>query len=392
MSQPRLLLVGGGHAHLEILRRLIDAADSRHSPPFLVTLISLEPFHHYSGMAPGFLLGTYREQELRFDLRALADRARCHFVPAAAVALQPAPPGQGDSAGTVTLADGQRLLYDLVSCNVGSLAAGSGQVAADPRVALVKPIARVVELEARLNSLARTKPLAPATKRHLVIVGGGAAGIELAFAGAAVLDRADGGSGQRSVTLVEGRSEILPDYDQRCRHRVERLLLARGISLRTGVAALGTNSEGVRLADGTELAADLIVWLTGPEAPPLLAGAGLPLDSRGFLLVDDSLRSVGDSRVFAVGDCATLANYPETPKAGVYAVREAPILWASLLAAATNQAPPRYTPQSGFLSLLNTADGRALLRWRRVLLHARWAWRLKDRIDRRFVARYQRLT
>ena len=99
-----------------------------------------------------------------------------------------------------------------------------------------------------------------------------------------------------------------------------------------------------------------------------------------------------DPRVFAAGDCATLANHPDTPKAGVYAVREAPILWRSLLAAVAGAPPPRYTPQTGFLSLLNTADGRALLRWRGVLAHSRWAWRLKDRIDRRFVERYQRLS
>jgi selenide,water dikinase len=125
---------------------------------------------------------------------------------------------------------------------------------------------------------------------------------------------------------------------------------------------------------------------------PFLADSGLAVDPRGFLLVDSGLRSLSDRRVFAAGDCATLADFPETPKAGVYAVRHAPVLWRSLQAAVLGGAPPRYRPQSSFLSILNSADGRALLRWKGVVSHSRWAWWLKDWIDRRFMRRYQRLT
>jgi NADH dehydrogenase FAD-containing subunit len=100
---------------------------------------------------------------------------------------------------------------------------------------------------------------------------------------------------------------------------------------------------------------------------------------------------VADPRIFAVGDCGTLASHPGTPKAGVYAVREGPVLWESLKAAIRGGEPPRYQPQHGFLSILNTGDGRALLDYKGIVSHSRWAWRLKDRIDRRFMARYQGL-
>jgi NADH dehydrogenase FAD-containing subunit len=112
------------------------------------------------------------------------------------------------------------------------------------------------------------------------------------------------------------------------------------------------------------------------------------------LLIDDSLRSVDDPRIFAAGDCGTLASHPETPKAGVYAVREGPVLWQSLKAAVMTGGggePPRYTPQTGFLSILNTADGKALLDYKGIVSHSRWAWRLKDRVDRRFMRKYQEL-
>jgi NADH dehydrogenase FAD-containing subunit len=389
MSKLRLLLVGGGHAHLEILRQLILAERASQPAPLDGTLVSLESFHHYSGMAPGFLQGTYREDEIRFDLAALAARAGCRFVHGRADLWSPAAGDGDDAAGIVTLADGQELLYDLVSFNIGSVAAGSNAVAGDPRVALVKPISRILDLKTRLYALATADAATLTAGRHVLVVGGGAAGIELAFAAAAVFAHA--GTERWQVTVAESRPEILPDYDDACRRRVEALLGARRIALRRGATIVGTDLLGVRLADGSAVAADLVLWLTGPEAPPLFAGSQLPRDGRGFLLVDDGLRSLGDSRVFAVGDCASLASAPDTPKAGVYAVRQAPILWRSLLAAATAAPPPRYVPQSGFLSLLNTADGRAVLRYRHLLVHSRWAWWLKDRIDRRFMRKYQRL-
>ena len=123
----------------------------------------------------------------------------------------------------------------------------------------------------------------------------------------------------------------------------------------------------------------------------MFRACGLALDARGFLLVSDSLHALDDRRVFGVGDCATLAAYPHTPKAGVYAVRQGPVLWESLRASLNGHPLPRYRPQSGFLSILNTADGKALLRYKRLVSHSRWAWQLKDWIDRRFMARYQGL-
>jgi selenide,water dikinase len=135
----------------------------------------------------------------------------------------------------------------------------------------------------------------------------------------------------------------------------------------------------------------LTVWLTGPAATPIFNKSGLALDPRGFLLVNDALQSVSDPRVFAVGDCATLQAFPETPKAGVYAVRQAPILWKSLVATTVGSPLPRYVPQTSFLSLLNTADGKALFRYKGFVSYSRWAWRLKDWIDRRFMTRYQKL-
>jgi pyridine nucleotide-disulfide oxidoreductase family protein len=370
-SPPRLLLVGAGHAHLEILRRQA----SRPLAGLDLTLVSVADRHHYSGMVPGFLQGQYEEREITFDLPALAARAGGRFVQGRATALDP-------KSREVHLEGGNALGYDLVSFNVGSRSAGDEEEAVRRHAAVVKPISRAVDLRRRLAELAAER-----RDCRAVVVGGGAAGVEIACAIATVLERVAG----RQVTILEGSGAILSDYSKRFRRRAEAVLAGRGIAIRTGARVERVEPDAVQI-QGERLRSDLTVWLTGAAAWPLFGASGLPVDGKGFLLVDDALRSTADPRVFGAGDCVTPERHPETPKAGVYAVREAPVLWRSLaaaIAAVEGGKPPRYEPQRGFLSLLNTGDGKALLRYKSVVTHSRWAWRLKDRIDRRFMARYR---
>jgi selenide,water dikinase len=366
----RLLLVGAGHAHLEILRRL-----ARNPLGVALTVISPSPRHHYSGMVPGYLQGTYREEEISVDVARLTERASGRFEPGSAVAIDPA-------RRAVHLASGEERTYDLVSFAVGSDTAGADAPEIAAHAQRVKPLSRVADLRARLVELGQREG-----ERRLVVVGGGAAGVEVVFACARVLDEAAGG--RRRLALVDSGPDILSGYTDRCRALARELLGARGIQVRTGSRVAAVHAGAVELAGGGELPSDLTVWLTGAVAFPFFQGSGLPLDERGFLLLDDGLRSLADPRIFAAGDCGTLARYPDTPKAGVYAVREGPVLWRSLRATLEGRHPPSYEPQSGFLSLLNTADGQALLQYKGRVAHSRWAFWLKDGIDRRFLRKYR---
>ncbi len=366
----RLLLVGAGHAHLEILRRLAQTPLG-----VALTVISPSPRHHYSGMVPGYLQGTYREEEISVDVARLAERAGGRFEAGSAVAIDPA-------RRAVVLASGEERTYDLVSFAVGSDTAGADAPEVAAHAQRVKPLARVADLRARLIELGRQEG-----ERRAVVVGGGAAGVEVVFACARVLDDAAGR--RRRLALVDSGPDILSGYTDRCRALARELLGARGIEVRTGSRVAAVRAGAVELQGGGELPSDLTVWLTGAVAFPLFQSSGLPLDERGFLLLDDGLRSLADPRIFAAGDCGTLARYPATPKAGVYAVREGPVLWRSLRATLEGHHPPSYEPQSGFLSLLNTADGQALLQYKGRVAHSRWAFWLKDWIDRRFLRKYR---
>ena len=370
----RLLLVGAGHAHLEILRRLILEPLAEVE----LTVVSLGALHHYSGMVPGYLQGTYREEEIAVRVPELVERAGGSFVAGRAVGVDP-----GERRVRVeTREEGIREVpYDLVSFAVGSNTAGVDSPEVAGQAQRIKPLERVHALRRRLLDLA-------GEGAAVAVVGGGAAGVEIALATAAVLERA--GRAHR-ITLLESGEEILAGYRGRFRERAREILARRGIAVRTGQRVAAVGEREVETESGVRVPSRLTVWLAGAVAWPLFQGSGLPLDGRGFLLIDDALRSVADPRIFAAGDCGTLASHPETPKAGVYAVREAPVLWESLKAAVQGGEPPRYRPQRGFLSILNTGDGRALLDYKGIVSHSRWAWRLKDRVDRRFMARYQEL-
>lgn len=364
-ERPRLLLVGAGHTHVEILRRQAEEDPL----PVDLTVVSAHRRHHYSGMVPGYLFGMYEEDEISLDVSDLVERAGGRVLVGFATGLDP-------ERRRVTVEGHGEVPYDWVSVAVGSVPAGAQRPEIATHATPVKPLARVVTLRETLERLAEDDPLA-----RVAVVGGGAAGVELALA----VDRVLGGG----VALYEARHEILPDGSERFRRRTCEILDDRGVDRVTGSPVTTVEREAVVLASGERHAAHLTLWLAGAVAVPWLAEAGLPTDDRGFLLVDRALRSVADPRVFAAGDCATLKEEPEVPKAGVYAVRHGPVLWQSLKAAAQGGEPPEYHPQRGFLALLNTADGKALLRYRGLVVHARWALWLKDRIDRRFLDRYR---
>ncbi|MGH7664602.1 MAG: FAD-dependent oxidoreductase [Gemmatimonadaceae bacterium] len=381
----RLLLVGGGHAHLEVVRTLIrqplDGVE--------LLLISRSRQHHYSGMIPGYLQGTYDEHELVFDLPALCSAmgaGRARFIEASAERVSP--------VDRVVEAGGERYEFDIASLDVGSSAIGRELPGVEEYAHTVIPMSGATALRDRVESLAAERS---GQTVAVCVVGGGAGGVEVA---SALHRRLREAGATARVTLIESGDALLSEFTPRAGEIAHDVLSERGITVRTGTSVARVESREVALESGERIASDLTVWLTGAAAPRLLTASPLSRDADGFLLVDDNLRSVDGAPLWGAGDCVTLRAHPDTPKAGVVAVRQAPVLAANLRAAVGGGggtcgggggAPRRYEPQRRFLALLNTADGRALLAWDRIAVHSRIAWRLKDYIDRRFMRRYQGL-
>jgi len=372
----RLLLVGSGHAHLFVMEGL---GNGRFPAGVQATLLAPYQLHPYSGMVPGLLGGRYQPGEVVFDLEPLARWAGARFVQGSAASVDL-------RARVVELETGERFHYDLVSFAIGAGPPGSSIPGVGTAVP-VKPIERMLNV---VPALARAMERTGGRKVEIVVVGAGAAGVEIAFNLRARYTLLS--SSRARITIVDGASQPLRDRSAAAAKLARRALTQHGIGLRLGSEVSEVREGAVRLADGQELPADLTIWATGASAPALFAKAGLATDRDGFALVDQTLRSVSHREVFAAGDAATLERYPGTPKAGVHAVRQGALLRDNL-AAALNGKPCRlrvYRPQRRFLALLNTGDGKAILSYGPVALWTKWAMVLKDRIDRRFMARFRR--
>ncbi|MCC4118130.1 FAD-dependent oxidoreductase, partial [Aromatoleum toluclasticum] len=275
--------------------------------------------------------------------------------------------------------------------NIGSAPRMGDVAAADAPVVPVKPIRnfrrRWLDLLQRVCTHRE-----PTTT--IAVVGAGAGGVELLLAMQHRLRaeiRANGRQpDQLRFHLFTSSAQILPTHSARVRERFLRELAARGVLLHVG-AEVGRVSGGhIETCNGVSVDADEIVWVTHAGGGRWLRDTGLALDSDGFVQVEDSLCTVSDERIFAAGDVASLVSGP-LAKAGVFAVRQGPILAENLRRAALGRPLLRYRPQRRWLALITTGDRYAVASWGPIGLAGRWVWRWKDAIDRRFMARYRDL-
>jgi selenide,water dikinase len=366
-----LVLVGGGHAHIQVLRRWAMVP----VPGVRLTLVVDRPIAVYSGMVPGLVAGQYSRQDLEIDVRPLAMRAGARCLVAAATGLNVA-------EGRLILDGRPPIAYDTVSFDVGSTLADLDRPGVRAHAIATRPIGDFVRRVDAALAAFRGRPAVRA-----VVVGGGAGGVEVAFALAARLRR--DGAARVQVRLLESAPRVLPGYPAGVARRVEAAAAARGVEIRAGVRVERVDADAVHLAGGERVPADLVMWVAGAAALPIFAGSGLPTDEEGFVRIRPTLQALGHDAVFAVGDCAAWTAGPGLAKAGVYAVRQGPVLAHNLIARLRGHRLRAYRPQRDFLSLLNLGDGHAIgakwgLSWQ-----GRAVFGLKDRIDRRFVRRFQ---
>jgi selenide,water dikinase len=226
--------------------------------------------------------------------------------------------------------------------------------------------------------------------KRAVVVGGGAAGIEMVLAMQHRLAEATARPDAVEWQLVTDVDVLLPFHNPRARRIFRRILAEREVEVHLSSRVARVEPGVIATANGDRVAGDVIFWATGAAAPPQLARTGLAVDEQGFVAIDGTLRSTSHPHVFAAGDCATMLGHPR-PKSGVYAVRQGPPLAANLRAAIEGRPPERYLPQAQALALISTGDRYAVASRGDWALEGRWVWRWKDWIDRRFMRRYRAL-
>ena len=330
-----LVMAGGGHSHALVLKRWAMKPEQR--PKQSIVLVNRSSTALYSGMVPGWIAGLYQRDELAIDLRQLCDQAGVAFVEAEITGLNL-------QRNWLRVRDRPPLHFDWLSLDVGAVS---------------RPNATGIPIKPLEASLAFLESEDPCDPKPLRVIGAGTAGLEVVLA----LRRR---WPQRALELQQRPGQLDPAIQQVLRRA--RIALIDDDSDHNGPSLLCTGSLG----------------------PAWLATAGLPVDSDGRIRTDRCLRVEGHPALFASGDCAVISASPR-PASGVWAVRAGRTLATNLEAACQGQPLHPWQPQRQALQLIGSHEDAAWARWGHWRLGPSplW-WRLKQSIDRRFMAGFER--
>jgi selenide,water dikinase len=366
-----VVLVGAGNAHLVFLRRW----GMRPVPGVAVTLVNESSVVPYSAMVPAHLGGDYVRDEITIDLVRLCQSVKVRFVADRVKGIDPL-------ARQVLFASRPPLVYDTLSLGLGSIATCPEELAVSDFSWGLRPLGTLVNRLDRLDQQLQRSP----KPFHLAVVGGGASGCELSLAIAKRLGRHP----DFRLTLLQANPRLLPQFPVAVARAFEKAFGQRSIAFRVNARVIGGEDGSLQLEGVERVACDAVLWATQAAAPPLLRHSGLPVDSAGFLRIEDTLQTVRHPAIFGTGDCVAFESFPDLPKNGVYAVREGRILFDNVISFLREKPTRPFRPQRYCLYLLNTSDGQAVLNYGPLVWKSKGARKLKDRIDRAWMAKFTR--
>jgi len=361
-----IVLIGGGHAHALVIRMWA----MNPVPGLRLTLISPQVHTPYSGMLPGLVAGHYSFEQTHIDLVRVCAWAKVRFIQASASAIDA-------TNKTITLSERPDIGYDVCSVDIGSTPNQKIEGCEEFAVP-VKPISRFYRhwqtLQHELLNHKKNSPL------KVAIIGGGAGGIELITA---MEHWATSNHCQAQFCLISRGDQLLADSPKSVQKNVKRHLAHNNIELHLGFESQSITASHIH-SKQQKIAYDKVFYCTQASAADWLKQSPLDLTADGFIQVNDQLQSTSHENLFAAGDIAHQAAHPR-PKAGVYAVRAAPVLFNNLINYALNKPLKSFKPQSNFLSLLALGDKVALGSRQAFSFSGKWVWRWKDHIDVKFM-------
>ncbi len=401
--EKHVVLVGAGNAHLVFLKRWRMFP----WPGVAVTLVSEFAEIPYSAMVPGHIAGDYRWDEIALDLVRFCRSANARFVAARVTGV--------DAANSrIEFADRPAMTFDVLSLGLGSLPAAPPGWSGGEWSFSMRPLGQFArQLELLETSLAKSpRPF------HLVVVGGGASGCELALA---IQRRLSKSTGFR-LTLLQANRRLLPSFPDRAARLMADRLHDAGIDVQLEACVVGgkvqtTKTEicnpgpcglddsqtpenhpthkgsgydaynggepgRLRLSSGPELACDGVLWATPAAPPAFLQTSKLGVDESGFLQVGETLQSCSHPSVFGTGDCVTFLPQPTLPRNGVHAVRQGRVLFDNVREFLHERPLAPFRPQRNCLCLMNSSDGDAILSYGSFATKGRLVRKWKERIDR----------
>ena len=376
----QLVLIGGGHSHLAVLKQF----GMNPVPGLGLTLISRDIETPYSGSLPGHISGIYGRDEIYIDLRPLAQFAGARLIQSEITRI--------DFEQKIIHCDGRPTIeFDLISLNIGSKPNAIKIPGAAKFAIGIKPIDKFLvnwqKIYADMLDIIGTKK----KPYRFLIVGGGPASVELAFAAQqrihCELSIKNYENSPLRIGIVTADKEVLKSHNSKVRHFIKTELATRGIEVLLEHEVIEFAAGKIYCNNEQTIEADSMIYATGASITSWPEECGLAISEDGFIEVNDFLQSTSHKFVFAAGDAATIKGKPR-PKSGVYAVRQGKPLAENLQRFATAKSLKPYSPQKHALALINLGNKRAIASRNNLFFQGRSVWSLKNSIDTGFIRKY----
>ncbi len=367
MPEKKLVLLGGGHSHILLLKKL----GMRPVSGLITSLVTPDATMIYTGMLPGYIMGNYDQDNIQVDLVKLANYAKSAIIFDSVKSLNLLEKSLG-------LEERGPLSFDILSIDIG-INYSLPKIKGFAKYGVpVKPFKEFLSSwKTYLNGLESRSHVAT-----IALIGGGAAGCELALAMNIKLRNI----GYEPIITLIDREIIASNLPLGARKKLVSYLKLNNIIFKENSQISHISNKKVHFVSGEEIGSDFIVSTAGGRPHAWLANTKLRLEN-GFIETSQKLQSISHNFVFASGDCATIKNYPRQ-KAGVFAVRAAPTLYKNLGKYLNSKELINFTPQKRFLQALTLENRNALVFRGENSIKGYIPWVYKDFVDRSFVKKF----
>ncbi len=346
-----LLIVGGGHASLPVIK--MGRKWKKHN--ISIRLISAKPYLIYSGALPQFMAGFYEWNQTAIDLENLCERYGVPFTAGRVVSVN-------ENKNTVTTSEGSTISYDYLLLNVG---ASTRPVIEGDNISPVKPMSKLLNLREKLVS---------GSVRNLLIIGGGAAGSELAMNVSHPEFKHSS-----NTTIVDKNDRLLSSFPAKLSDEVTSILKERGVAVLTGKDA----------SSGFISTFDEVILAAGNQPESISINHNFETGAEHRILTEETLRVLGNPTVFAAGDMADV-NGKNYQQIGVHAVKQGVVLRKNIKAAILGRPLTNYKPYFTNPLILSNGPDSAFFIMNRWVLKGRMYAVLKYVLDMRWLDKYTR--
>ena len=350
-SVKTLLIVGGGHASLPVIK--MGRKWKKHN--ISIRLISAKPYLIYSGALPQFMAGFYEWNQTAIDLENLCERYGVPFTAGRVVSVN-------ENKNTVTTSEGSTISYDYLLLNVG---ASTRPVIEGDNISPVKPMSKLLNLREKLVS---------GSVRNLLIIGGGAAGSELAMNVSHPEFKHSS-----NTTIVDKNDRLLSSFPAKLSDEVTSILKERGVAVLTGKDA----------SSGFISTFDEVILAAGNRPESISINHNFETGAENRILTEETLRVRGNPTVFAAGDMADV-NGKNYQQIGVHAVKQGVVLRKNIKAAILGRPLTNYKPYFTNPLILSNGPDSAFFIMNRWVLKGRMYAVLKYVLDMRWLDKYTR--